>query len=63
MVRMQSGRKPITNATILRSHVLDIKKVFQNFANQHKQNLQDSKVLKDDDQKSDGDSANVIELE
>ena len=31
MVRMQSGKKPITNATILRDHISEIKQAFSKF--------------------------------
>ena len=39
-VRMQSGKLPITNATILRDHIQEIKHVFYKFANQHNKLLE-----------------------
>ena len=39
-VRMQSGKKPITNATILRDHIQEIKQVFYKFADQHNKLLE-----------------------
>ena len=39
-VRMQSGKRPITNATILRDHIQEIKQVFYKFANQHNKLLE-----------------------
>ena len=40
---MQSGKLPITNATILRDHIHEIKEVFNKFANQHKKLLEEQK--------------------
>ena len=41
VVRMQSGKRPITNAHILRDHVHQIKAVFQKFVNNHNKLLKE----------------------
>ena len=44
LVRMQSGKKKLTNATILRKHINQVKEAFSKFNSQHNRLVQQQKA-------------------